>query len=300
MTIMEILLLVCGLAIFVVSFLIKGNNENGGSVAEFNREDVQQYIDQSIESAKSRLEDMTNESVQYAFERTEASLDRIANEKMMAVNEYSDTVLGEIDKNHQEVLFLYDMLNEKSVDLKNTVRQAQALEKDIKVTNETLAVNAEKIESAAAAVANAEPAQEKSFTVLGADAFAKFDSNGNMTKEGSIRPANEGEQENRVLSAIERLSSMPKTNEVNESTAESKPKRGRKKKETASVTPVNLNEVNQGGSMEVDISSITTRNKNERILNLHHAGKSNVEIARELGLGMGEVKLVIDLFEGQK
>ena len=41
------------------------------------------------------------------------------------------------------------------------------------------------------------------------------------------------------------------------------------------------------------------RNSNERILELHKKGKSNMAIAKELGLGIGEVKLVIDLFEGQ-
>lgn len=40
------------------------------------------------------------------------------------------------------------------------------------------------------------------------------------------------------------------------------------------------------------------RNSNDRILELHKAGKSNMAIAKELGLGIGEVKLVIDLFEG--
>ena len=41
-----------------------------------------------------------------------------------------------------------------------------------------------------------------------------------------------------------------------------------------------------------------TQNNNDRILELHKAGKSNMAIAKELGLGIGEVKLVIDLFEG--
>ena len=36
-------------------------------------------------------------------------------------------------------------------------------------------------------------------------------------------------------------------------------------------------------------------NNNEQILALHRKGKSTVAIARELGLGVGEVKLVIDL-----
>ena len=39
-------------------------------------------------------------------------------------------------------------------------------------------------------------------------------------------------------------------------------------------------------------------NSNDRILALHKEGKSNMAIAKELGLGIGEVKLVIDLFEG--
>ena len=38
------------------------------------------------------------------------------------------------------------------------------------------------------------------------------------------------------------------------------------------------------------------RNNNERILRLYREGKTVLEIARELGLGTGEVKLVIDLF----
>ena len=39
---------------------------------------------------------------------------------------------------------------------------------------------------------------------------------------------------------------------------------------------------------------------NEGMDALHNEGKSNVEIAKALGLGVGEVKLVIDLFKGQK
>lgn len=38
-------------------------------------------------------------------------------------------------------------------------------------------------------------------------------------------------------------------------------------------------------------------NCNERILELRRQGKSKVAIAKELGLGVGEVKLVIDLYQ---
>ena len=39
------------------------------------------------------------------------------------------------------------------------------------------------------------------------------------------------------------------------------------------------------------------QNNNEKILEMHRQGKSTVAIARELGLGVGEVKLVIDLYK---
>ena len=48
----------------------------------------------------------------------------------------------------------------------------------------------------------------------------------------------------------------------------------------------------------IEVGSRGGRNNNERILELHKTGKSNMAIAKELGLGIGEVKLVIDLFEG--
>ena len=38
-------------------------------------------------------------------------------------------------------------------------------------------------------------------------------------------------------------------------------------------------------------------NNNQKIIELHEQGKSTVEIAKELNLGVGEVKLVIDLFK---
>lgn len=42
-----------------------------------------------------------------------------------------------------------------------------------------------------------------------------------------------------------------------------------------------------------------TFNKNDRILLLHQEGFSDVEIAKEIGCGLGEVKLVIGLFKGE-
>ena len=62
--------------------------------------------------------------------------------------------------------------------------------------------------------------------------------------------------------------------------------------------PVPVQEEPRGVDIRFAQGKDNGRNSNERILELHKAGKSNMAIAKELGLGLGEVKLVIDLFEG--
>ena len=48
-----------------------------------------------------------------------------------------------------------------------------------------------------------------------------------------------------------------------------------------------------------DIPEPEADNTNEIILEMKQNGMSIMEIARELGLGVGEVKLVVDLYQGK-
>ena len=76
-------------------------------------------------------------------DKTEARLDKISNTKILEMNEYADGVLKEINRNHNEVMFMYDMLNEKDKEIKTTV-------KDVNVTrmNRGYAYNDAKQQSA--------------------------------------------------------------------------------------------------------------------------------------------------------
>ena len=47
------------------------------------------------------------------------------------------------------------------------------------------------------------------------------------------------------------------------------------------------------------IDASLVRNHNEMILDAYKAGQDEVTIARSLGLGIGEVRLVIDLYKGE-
>lgn len=225
MGIMEIILLIIGIGVFVASFLIPAGKEGRSTInKDMTKEEIRGLVAEQMEEIKSRVEDTVEEAVDYAMEKTERSLERISNEKIMAVNEYSDTVLAEINKNHQEVMFLYDMLNDKHTSLKNTASEVEKTAKEAKsITQE---------------------AQRASKEV----------------KEATLNAE-------KVLPVFQPL-------------------------QPEKLTPAEL-------ITEPEDEIIPENaNNNDKILALYKLGKSKIEIAKELGLGVGEVSLVIDLFKG--
>ncbi len=277
MTGMEIALLICGAAIFIISFFLPEgrSGEGGGSI---DKKAISEAVEEEVSAARDRISDAVDETVRYAVERAEGSMDRVTNEKIMALSEYSESVMTGIDKNHQEVLFLYDMLNEKSVDLKNTVREAQHVQKE---TAEVIKESAEVIKESEEVIREEAPApapEPEEFTPI---------------VPLPIEPE-ESALPNRPMSAIERLAMASAAADARIDRAQQEA--ARKKKAPAKRTV----RANANIDMALDEARTPGRNKNDMILQLHRQGKSNVEVARELGLGMGEVKLVIDLFEGIK
>lgn len=282
MGITEIVLLVAGGMVFILSFLIpSGKGEVSEQSKELAKEEIADMVSRELESIRGHVDDVVEEAVTYAMEKTERSLERLSNEKIMAVNEYSDTVLREIHKNHEEAVFLYDMLSSKHTNLKDTV---SAVNRTVKEAEEKVSSISRLADTVAA------PQMQRA-------------AEGNVVR-GAALPA--GAQK---LSASMPSASMP---------AASMPAA------PASVTPMSLTSVSTmpvpfdftpttfvssasmpSASMPAGSGSFPQdraqdgKNNNERILELYSQGRSKVAIAKELGLGVGEVKLVIDLFQNQ-
>lgn len=252
MTGMQITLLVLGGVIFIVSFFLPtGKNDKNGEkdIALLTDDQVKLMVEKEIDESKANINDIVDETITYAMEKGERAMERISNEKMMAINEYSDTVLKEIHKNQQEVVFLYDMLNDKHTALLNTVNQ---------VTQATVAANEIK------QVIDENEAEE----TKEAKAFQLF------------APQKIQADDLRILNKP-----YPEIQE----TAEPEVKNGQGRM-AAMISNGNMNG-NMNGSKNGNMNS------NNKILEMHKEGKSDIAIARALGLGISEVKLVIDLFE---
>ena len=118
----EVALLIFGVGAFAGSFLIRGKSADEEEEQHVDIELIRTIIEKEMGDAKERVAEVVDETLEYAVEKTERASERISNEKIMAISEYSETVLSDINKSHQEVMFLYDMLNDKHNNLKETVK----------------------------------------------------------------------------------------------------------------------------------------------------------------------------------
>ena len=227
MGILEIVLLIAGIIIFTGSFFLPlGGEKNTGIDKKAAKEEIHGLVEEEMNTVRSKMQDKMEETSEDAIEKAERSLERLTNEKIMAVNEYSDTVLQEIHKNHEEAMFLYDMLNSKHANIKDTVSK---MDKAVKAAENKTAENKTVEDKAAADKTAGTVAEEKKADTL--------------QTESLIQPEN-----------------SPQIGFMGETVQEG-------------------------------------QNNNEKILGMHRQGKSTVAIAKELGLGVGEVKLVIDLYK---
>ena len=232
MGILEIVLLIAGIIIFTGSFFLSlGGEKNTGIDKKAAKEEIHGLVEEEMNTVRSKMQGKMEETSEDAIEKAERSLERLTNEKIMAVNEYSDTVLQEIHKNHEEVMFLYDMLNSKHANIKDTVSK---MDKAVKAAENKTAENK---------AAENKTVENKAAADKTAGTMAEEKTADTSQTESLIQPENSPE-----------IGFMGET-------------------------------VQEG------------QNNNEKILEMHRQGKSTVAIAKELGLGVGEVKLVIDLYK---
>ena len=326
-------MLALGVAVFVLSFVIPAKTEEEEKI-EFSEDMIRDLVNKEVESARGKLNDIVEETVNYAMEKTERSVDKLTNEKMMAVNEYSDSVLSEINKNHQEVVFLYDMLNDKQENLKDTVtevekrtseakqivqdaeRKASETMEQVKQATEERRVSALEMLTASKNAKTQETETGTTFVpfvperivtsgnVANSDADAKA---WEMMAPDEFEDPSDNEyikEESEVKKPRKKRTSKPRVKEEAVSFASSDIESISEERgiifgsEDASVGRGSKDAPDLNLGSDVSGQVMGGRNNNEKILELHNAGKSNMAIARELGLGIGEVKLVIGLYEG--
>lgn len=246
MTTLEVCLIVVGIVAIAISYFISDKNadERMQKAVEklvLSEETKQSLMKQTRDTVEKTLNGMSEEIA----EKAEIQLEKLSTEKIMAVHDYSDTVLDEIGKNHNEVMFLYSMLDDKGKEVKDTVKEAQKAVKSMHSIKRAQASQMEQL----------------------SDKTEQNSEKGNQDKGEK----NETEALSGIIEKNEVEALLGKT-EKEQSLKEGKPEEFAKSEDK----------------------------RKDSIIEFYEQGKSNIEIAKELGLGIGEVKLVISLYHASE
>lgn len=317
---MEVALLILGIGTFIASFVIP-EKKKGQNTQQIDAEIIRSMIEKELETAKNRVTEVVDETLDYAVEKTERASERISNEKIMAISEYSDTVMEDLNKTHQEVMFLYDMLNDKHKNLKETVKKVDQQTKEAEEKANLMREKQVQLENTLQA-AEKQPTVEQVLTPLPVKQVSMIDlvaennagaveieKQGNSQLQETVMKQEHSDIERAEDETVKPVKQQMKQVEVY-SFAEQAPHIERAQMEkvqtektqvakpvSKEVQAVNL-EKNVNRAKKQQAVGPESENNNDKILRLYRAGISSVDIAKELGLGVGEVKLVINLFKG--
>lgn len=117
----DIILVVVGLIIIVISFVISENDKDEEKeipAPVMTRELLESSIDDLNEVITKKFDRKFEERWEETIADADDQMGQISNEKIMAVHDFSAEVLEKINQNHEDVIFLYKMLNDKEEELK--------------------------------------------------------------------------------------------------------------------------------------------------------------------------------------
>ena len=134
MTGMEIALLVTGCVFMVGSFFVseKLSGSEINRIAALSDDELKKIIRKAMNSAENQIDTVVENKVEEVADKVEIALERESNMKIMAINEYSDTVIDSMNKTHDEIMFLYSMLNDKHKDMTSMTGDLQRLAANIR------------------------------------------------------------------------------------------------------------------------------------------------------------------------
>lgn len=127
-------------------------------IAEMSEDELKKIISRGLEQANTRIEEAIEEEIEASMDKTDRALEKETNEKIMAISEYSDTVIENMNKTHNEIMFLYNMLNDKHTELVGLASDLQKLTADVRNVQERVAAAAAAVSATpTVAVTPAEP-----------------------------------------------------------------------------------------------------------------------------------------------
>ena len=205
-------------------------------MSELSEDELRIVMDRELETAGAKISDMADQAVDLSMNQIQRKMEKDTNEKIMAISEYSDSVMEKLQKINNEVTFLYSMLGDKHTELNESMAQLN----DLILACQTVQAQTE------AAQLQYQEAQN------------------HPTKDAGEKEPDKTSEEADLRKQPEDLKAQAGTDPVEDPDTEN------------------------------------SASAKEKILERYRAGEDLKDVARDLGLGYGEVKLIVELYKGEE
>lgn len=279
MTAIEIALLVLGTLFVVISFFIVGERPDEDN--DKSNSEPRKLTEEEERQIRDNISTIVEEQSELILSGTDDRLDKISNEKIIAVSEYSDQVLEKINTNHQEVVFLYDMLQKKEEELKATLNALNSSRVEYEKLYEKMA------EISALA-------EKRHDEMIRDGLVGTVRKRSNVSAEAPVKTitAQKSTVVTETPAPAKRVREAQNSEALTKTPARRAPARKPVAREEIETLPKEIALI-AGKTQDIEQGAMS---KNDKILALHKKKKSVIEISKLLGIGQGEVKLVIDLY----
>lgn len=205
-------------------------------MSELSEDELRIVMDRELETAGAKISDMADQAVDLSMNQIQRKMEKDTNEKIMAISEYSDSVMEKLQKINNEVTFLYSMLGDKHTELNESMAQLNDL-----------------ILACQSVQAQTEAAQ-----------LQYQEAQNHPTKDAGEKEPDKTSEEADLRKQPEDLKAQAGTDPVEDPDTEN------------------------------------SASAKEKILERYRAGEDLKDVARDLGLGYGEVKLIVELYKGEE
>ena len=282
MTGLEIVLIISGAIIFGISFFMteKLSSSDVEYIKKISEKEINIILEKELSNAKDVIDDRIKEKVDDGIEEIERATDKDTNDKLLSMNEFSDTVLDSMNRSNEEVVFLHRMLNEKQAKIESLEKNLLDLEKRVMDTKKALDLDRARL------------AEERS----------DLDREKEKQREAEEARAREEEEKKKVMVDMTSLRDAFK-NKISEDRKEEKKEEGIKgQRETKEpvLTGIDLAAMKKASKEVQESDAGSASDENQAIIELQKQGLSEIEIAKKTGRGLGEIRLILGLFDSKK
>ena len=275
MTGLEIGLLIIGAVFFIGSFFIseKISPSDMNEISGLSEDQIKALVEKQLNEADSKIDKAISDKVEEKSEEFIAGADKETNNRIMSIGEYADSVYDSMNKTHDEILFMYQMLNDKQEVMTKLTKSLGEAESHVR----ELLSESEKQKNITVEQSSAKPSAPID------DKINEDEQTDNSAfpplPQVKTEAQSSEEPDIKKEEAAEVLSDLKAQVDENTSDKKTDAKKAEKKEESKSSNPAD------------------TKKIREKIISMYHQGYSLLDIAKETGKGIGEVTLILELFD---